>query len=238
MNFREIDVNWIYAFLKEWQTLIAALIALGAAYWTVRMMRRQIEQAAQHERERNRARYTAARAMLPLALADVMEWIGAHAETYKSARPKTYPKHLEKPYPKNGVIPEINQQTLASLEKMLTAEDNTVIQNILSDIIHDYQIVRSNWISHVNSDKDDSFLEATRDTALARAAYLYARVALLYPYARREASVVDEAEMPKALNNATFLLWGAEEYPDAYETAQMILAKRSERIVAPLASRP
>jgi hypothetical protein len=55
--------------LSNWQTLIAGILALVGAGWTVRLIRAQIRQTADMETNRRIREELAARAVLPMALA-------------------------------------------------------------------------------------------------------------------------------------------------------------------------
>jgi hypothetical protein len=61
-------------FFSNWQTLIAGLLALIGAGWTVRNIRRQIEQTDDLERKRQQRDERAARAALPLALNELTQY--------------------------------------------------------------------------------------------------------------------------------------------------------------------
>jgi hypothetical protein len=61
-------------FLDHWQTLAAGMLALVGAWWTVKGIRRQIEQAEKLETQRNIREGRAARAVLPLALSKLVQY--------------------------------------------------------------------------------------------------------------------------------------------------------------------
>lgn len=66
-------VDW----LKEWSTLLTGFMALVAALITVVYIQRQIEQTRAQESERRERQHYAARATLPAALADLVEYADA-----------------------------------------------------------------------------------------------------------------------------------------------------------------
>lgn len=59
--------NWLY----DWQTLLSGLLALGAAIWAGRLLRRQIAQAEQFRRDELSKRHAGSRVALPLALSSI-----------------------------------------------------------------------------------------------------------------------------------------------------------------------
>jgi len=60
--------------LYNWQTLIAGLLALIGAAWTVKQIRTQIEQANDLEENRRLREERAAKAVLPLALSEICQY--------------------------------------------------------------------------------------------------------------------------------------------------------------------
>jgi hypothetical protein len=63
-------------FFYNWQTLIAGVLALLGAGWTVRSIRRQIKQTDDLERKRQQRDERAAKAALPLALSELAQYCG------------------------------------------------------------------------------------------------------------------------------------------------------------------
>jgi hypothetical protein len=61
--------QWLY----DWQTLISGLLALGAAIWAGKLLRRQISQAEEFRRDEITHRHNASRVVLPLALSSIDE---------------------------------------------------------------------------------------------------------------------------------------------------------------------
>src|SRR5437763_10162209 len=58
----------------NYQTFIAGILAFGGAWWTVRIIRRQITQTGKQELERRRRRNFAARAIMPAALSALCDY--------------------------------------------------------------------------------------------------------------------------------------------------------------------
>ena len=69
--------------LRDWQTLIAGLVALGAALATIEWMQKQIEETQWQADDRRRRELDAARAVLPLALSEISSYESAVARTLK-----------------------------------------------------------------------------------------------------------------------------------------------------------
>jgi hypothetical protein len=65
---------WVKAHLDHWQTLVAGVIALLGAALTVWLIRRQIKQAADFEKDRHIREERAARIVLPMALSAIAQY--------------------------------------------------------------------------------------------------------------------------------------------------------------------
>lgn len=68
------DAVWLVN-LKEWQTLFAGLMAIGAASIGAYFINRQIQQTERHEQERRQRLLAAERAMMPMALSALMDFM-------------------------------------------------------------------------------------------------------------------------------------------------------------------
>lgn len=66
-------VNAVGGWLRTWQTLISGLLALAAAIWAGRLLRRQIAQTEAFNRRQIADRHKASRAVLSLALSAIDE---------------------------------------------------------------------------------------------------------------------------------------------------------------------
>jgi hypothetical protein len=74
-------MSWLYGagvslgdFVDHWQTLIAGLLALGGAWWTVHAIRAQVGQAREVEVDRRAREERAAKVVLSLALSELTQY--------------------------------------------------------------------------------------------------------------------------------------------------------------------
>jgi len=67
-------LNQFFEFLKDWQTLLSALIALGAAWWTVSTLKLQIAGEAGRYQESLLRKKLSARAQMPDALSALCQF--------------------------------------------------------------------------------------------------------------------------------------------------------------------
>jgi hypothetical protein len=104
---REMPTRWapgktceLVKVLYDWQQLVGALVALGAAVIGWLAITRQMRQAEDQEKERLRRKHDAARAMLPLALSSISEYTqectNALKAIYRTRQGKLIPKRDEK----------------------------------------------------------------------------------------------------------------------------------------------
>lgn len=63
--------------LKQWQDLVAGILALVGAYWALMGIRQQIDVDREQDRDQTRRKHNAARVALPLALAEVSAFVQA-----------------------------------------------------------------------------------------------------------------------------------------------------------------
>ena len=68
------DVTALEGELSKWQTLIAGMTAMAAAWWSVSAIHLQIAQTDRSETDRRESRRAAARATLPLALSAISHY--------------------------------------------------------------------------------------------------------------------------------------------------------------------
>jgi hypothetical protein len=73
----------VSAWLKEWQTLLSAVIAVGAAYVAFQNTTRALRHSEKLETNRRSRKHAAVRAVLPLALAHDPLCFGLELEAYR-----------------------------------------------------------------------------------------------------------------------------------------------------------
>lgn len=108
---------WILAFIHlvdHWQTLVAGMLALCGAGFTVWIIKKQIKQAADQEKQRLRREEQAAKAVLPLALAELAQYAG---DCIRAIAPYV-PASGESPeFPADFVAPRIPEGTVEPLRE-------------------------------------------------------------------------------------------------------------------------
>lgn len=200
---KEPDCVWrfivaVYDFANAWQTLIAALIALGAAWWAgkiaagqlkaardqIKVARDQIaENKAQADRERE-AKLRAARATLPVTLSAVCEYAKSAAQILNAAWPtaaRLYPDNSD-----HRVIADVRpfpNEVLESLERVVEYSDNEDVAERIESILREAQV----FVSRTRPLLDGQLINNDwLATHIVQAAALHARAESLFLYARRK----------------------------------------------------
>jgi hypothetical protein len=184
----------VYKALSEWQTLIGAILALGAALWTVREMRKQTRgDETRHTNELLRKKM-AARAQMPDALSELSEYVRGSCRYLVSDEAKP-------------TAPIAGTSTLkAVIEHIDTKEAEKTF-----DLVSWYQVQHSRLMSS----KSPKVIETAE--MLYDAALLQAKIDRLFDYARNEEEEVrpekpSQEEMISSLKTAvTVKVWAMKK---------------------------
>lgn len=176
-----MESNWIEV-LKEWQTLLSAMLALMAAAFTIRVMRSQMRQDEERHKRADERKKKAIRAQLPDALSAISGIL--KRESTKILGNDRY-----------GGYPPI--EALNTLKQSIEFVDDSAAERIF-ELVSWYQ-VWSARVSHYESRQSDDILY---DTAL-----LMAYVNSVVDYAHNKTNVVQtskptQIDMETGLKNA------------------------------------
>ncbi|MGO7266132.1 hypothetical protein [Rhizobium johnstonii] len=197
----------VYKALSEWQTLIGAVLALGAALWTVREMRKQTRgDETRHTNELLRKKL-AARAQMPDALSELSEYVRASCRYLVSdeARPTA-------------------QIAGTSTLKAVIEHIDTKEAEKTFDLVSWYQVQHSRLMGS-KSPKAIETAEMLYDAAL-----LQTKIDRLFDYARNEEEEVrpekpSQEEMISSLKTAvTVKVWATKK--DDFAAVIEIIKKR------------
>jgi hypothetical protein len=202
-----ISIDWcnVYKFASEWQTFIAAVIALLAALSMNRIVRSQIQQAERHENERRRRRYIAARSTLPMVLTEICRYA---MEVTNYLRPihqqLTDAPEVKPPLPHPPIMPE---QLFAAIERMIEAAEDERVVTHLRKIVSQIQILNSRLTDRL-IERPTMMLVSTREieTNLRQCALIHATSGLLFPFARFQSEDLQETVEWRDLYNSLGIL--------------------------------
>lgn len=178
---------------KDWQTLIAGVLALVGAAWTVRAIRSQIAQVEEHARARRKEQERTARAVLPLALSSFTGYALTCMERANSFGPGS----------QSFEIPPLPAEAVGQLQRCVEFADEREGRQI-ADLLSWLQV------QHVRLDNLVTGSRAQRlhwaDNAVIDAAKLHSMTEKLFEYARQGGSDVTPrlpaAEVREALHIA------------------------------------
>jgi hypothetical protein len=202
-------------FLYDWQQLIAGFIAILAAMIGWFAIQAQVRQVEAHERELDRRRYAASRAMLPLALSGVSEYthqcidallaLYGESETIQKADDFTPPP-----------VPSTSTADLRAMVEACSAAEGATIAKLLARIQ-----VQMAGLRGLQRDLRVSETVVTRkhlEQFFVDTIEIQARASALYRFARS-----DEDDFPQGnpsrdmMVNAAFLLGLDDSYTAIWE---------------------
>jgi hypothetical protein len=131
--------------LREWQSLVAGLLAICAAVIGGLFVWGQSRATARHNREIRRAKFQSARAVLPLVLSELTAWV---SQTIFDL--KRFYSGVEKPELEAHTWPEISENLISQLREVIEFSANNDLDLYIIDIIQQIQIVRSR-MSHLRT---------------------------------------------------------------------------------------
>jgi len=209
---------WIeFGWLREWQTLTAATVALIAAIVAVQNTTRSLRHSERLETHRRNRKHAAVRAVLPLALAQVSDYAerSAHAldTLVKICRDESLPPGAAT----DDIIQGLPSETLKTLSEFIEYSDTvdtSLIQETVAWIqIHDSRLrglLDDNW-------NPSQPLKTEIHGRIIDAASIYAGVAAVFEYARRKQDqlppTISWDAVRSALRNMRFY---DDEYPELH----------------------
>jgi hypothetical protein len=172
----------------DWETLATGFMSVGAAIWAGFLLSKQIQQTEAHERERLKRKYIAARATLPLALTEIIDF----CEKYCGELKDFYGTNLFSQFAQIRVFQtfEIPESVMANISTMI---ENTPHENVaerLSEIVGMIQIFQARMRGCANGDMGSSaaLRRHTIGHYMVNCGMIYAYVSSLFGYSRDKAT--------------------------------------------------
>lgn len=210
--------------LQGWQTLIAAAVAAGAVIVAFKNTDRSLAHAGALETNRRRRKHAAVRAVLPLALAQVIAYAERSALALNDLIDKCVGETLPAGVVTKSLIEPLPSETLKSLSEFIEYTDTTSVE-VLESTLAWIQIFDSRMRALVQHNNDPAgtwvVVRTEIEGLIVDAASIYAGAASALDYARRRS-----AQMP------TQLLWDAvisalrnlhfwdDEHPRVYQAVE------------------
>jgi hypothetical protein len=213
------------SWIQHWQTLLAAIVASTiasvAAYVAFQNTSRSLAHAESLETNRRRRKHAALRAVLPLALSQVIAYADRSARALNELVGKCEGETLPAGVATESLVEPLPSETLKSLADFIEYTDTTSVEVIESTVAW-IQILDARMRSIVQGNNDPSgtrvIVRTEIEGRIIDAVTIYAGAASAFDYARRR-----QAHLP------TTLLWDAvfgalrnmrfwdHEYPRLYQ---------------------
>lgn len=221
-------MNWhvAYDFAKDWQTLIAGLMALAAAFIGGRYINRQVIASNDQEQRRWDAKLAAARAVLPLTLSSICEYTQRCAEVLK----EIYAARDNGLIPTTTVVPplpSVPEQAISGLKEMVETGPKEIVRR-LAKLIKEIQIQDARLHDLAVNLVEDNRLhiivtETNIETYIIEAAEIYALAASFFGYARQETEAapldIGRERISGALHYFTIY---DHDYPEVYRMLDIL----------------
>jgi hypothetical protein len=207
-KLRGNDLAYFLNILKEWQTLVAAFIALAAALATIWMMQTQARDERARQRDALHRKGLAARAQMPDALSALSRFTEECVKWYDS----------------KGAPPDLPTDAISALKNAIEFVESGAARTIF-ELISFYQVHNSRLFSPHTSPAGPEAADRLFDTTRLRCL-----VDRLFSYARNEVETVPEnkptqKDMMTALKIVATLPY-VSEHKERYERVRDLIAKR------------
>ena len=211
---------YLVSILKDWQTLLAGVIAIGAAFIGGQYINKQIQSDRDIAADERRRKFAAARAALPLVLSALSDYAieASAALTTLLATKKDEIIPRDKSL---GAFPTFAPTVVSDLREIIEFSDEPITNNLV-EILSVLQIQRArlNWLyNNLKSESDTIVMAANVENYIVQTAEIYARCANLFDFARGKLvllpATVTSGNVHSALNQAG--LWG-DKFPRLHET--------------------
>ena len=210
--------------IKAWQTLIGATVASIAATVAVWNTTRSLSAAERLETQRRRQRQAAIRAMLPLALSQIVEYAGKSARRLEELLEESSSENFDPDVACRAVLEELPSAALDTLAEFIEFTDEGDLRLIASTIA--WIQVHSARVRGLVDNRVDFYLISPINaysirSSIIDAASIAAGASAYFDYARRRASFlpgpVKWASVVAALHEMKF--WETDA-PEIFEIIQ------------------
>ena len=209
--------------LESWQTLLTGGFALMAAACAGWYLLAQIALTDQQEAARIDRRFRAQRAVMPLVLSSVCDYVEKSVEAYDYAYGlKSSGKDLTRDQFANIELPELDPAVAAGLRDMIEASPDADAVTGYVELLSDLQTHAARWRGF-RSDLGKGAPGPNRVSIaheIAEAAAIYAQASNLFDQVRPETQARTGNHAPTTAERALVILGIYETVPEAYEAAR------------------
>jgi hypothetical protein len=179
----------------QWETLLTGVAALGAAWWTVGKLGVQIRLTERLAADQRRRRERAARALLPLALAELSDYSRACMIGLKTLLPYFTPdgslnRETASDAGDKWSLSSPPENVIAIFKECMEFVEDEPYE-LLAALLRHLQVQKSRLEDNINwlraNDGVHLLLKYNISQAIRDAAEIHARIGVLYPFAREGA---------------------------------------------------
>ena len=200
-NYPHFD-NELIQGLYNWQSLIGAILALSAALFGARLLLKQINLSEKQEAERQRRRFAAARARMPLLLSEISSYAHEVARYLVDIHGLAGQLGFGAiGFPQQA--PTLGSEIPSSLERLIESTGDDRLSTKLSDLLASLQVINARTSEIPRLSPHMVGLQLMFEDYLIQTAEVYADATSLFAYARREVddiSIGQKLPMRSALN--------------------------------------
>lgn len=203
--------------LQNWQTSIAAGVALVAASIAFHNTTRSLSHAERLEARRRSRKHAAVRAMLPLALADIARYARETVSSLEELIEKCDGETLPRGMANDGAIRDLPTQSFETLSEFIEYSepaDSELLEVILACIqIHDSRV--SSLVASNSEYSNGTVMRTQLENLIVDAAIIYAGASSFFNYARRYSENAPQKLSWGQVESALIGLdvWSSESYP-------------------------
>lgn len=212
-------------FIHRYQTMIAAAVTLGGAAIGARAIFSQIKHSDQLATDARERRMAGARAMMPLALSQIVSYADASGRTLDGLYNQCVMELMPTPAPIAPRQPEFPDEAIRQLRDAIENGSNELSLDV-SLLLARIQVQRSR-ISEVISQALGTgrtgllVLSTNLETYIVDSAEIYARAAALFDYARRRSEHTTKIETPSVIQALKLMGFDDFTHPRVFERADL-----------------
>ena len=218
-------MGWVdsaVAWLKDWQTLVAGVLAIGAAFIGGHFIMVQVREARRQDDDRLTRAYAGARASMPLALSTVSEYA---IECGRVLRPLQAQAKDETIPHQEFAVPPLPVEVIIAFQRIVETAPDRNVSEVFARFLGALQVQAARLRSmagNLSTAAPSAVLvvAAELEDRILDAAVIWARAAALFEFARDKADEPPtEYKGPDRLTALHLMGFYDYEQPRLYETA-------------------
>lgn len=141
---RNIETAILFLWVDDWETIVAAMLAIAAAAVSVAYLRRQIAQTAAHEKRRLKRRHRAAKALMPDVLSGICGYATESAHRYSENLSAFSNSRLDRNRLNNFEAPRLDRIHIEAVQAMIEASPKLIAEPFVR-LLAEMQVHDTRW---------------------------------------------------------------------------------------------